>query len=135
MAGETVLPIQECPDDWQTITVSCQSDSSGYISNNQVLHYCERATIVDAAFVRMTVGDDDATWTLEKCTDGTAPASGTDLSSALTHATSLHNKTSTFTLVETENIVPAGSAITLKCTGTSTARFVTVVLRVRTTVR
>ena len=135
MAGETALPIQETPDHWQTITVSCQSDSSGYIANNQVLHYCERDTIIDAAFVRMTVGDDDATWTLEKCTDGTAPASGTDLSSALTHATSLNNKTSTFTLVETENIVPAGSAITLKCTGTSTARFVTVVLRVRTTVR
>ena len=136
MAGEIALPIQECPDDIaNTISVIAQSDASGFISNNQVLHYCERETIVDACFVRMTVGDDDATWTLEKCTDGTAPASGTDMSSALTHATSKNNQTSTFTLVETENIVPAGSAITMKCTGTSTARFVMFTLRLRTRIR
>ena len=135
MAGETVLPVQECPDDFQTTTISCQSDADGFISNNQVLHYCERDTIVDAAFIRMTVGDDDATWCLEQCTDGTAPGSGTDMSNTLTHATAKNNEVSTFTITETANLVPTGSAITLKCTGTSTARFVTVTLRVRTRIR
>ncbi len=135
MAGEVVLPIQECPDDFQTISVVLQSDGSGEVSNNQTIHYCERDTIVDAAFIRFALGDDDATWTLEKCPDGTAVASGVDLSNAVTHATALNNKVSTFTIVETANIVEAGSAITVKCTGTSTAKLGVVTLRVRTRVR
>ena len=121
MAGENPLPIQECPDDWQTITISCQPDADGFISNNQVLHYCERDTVVDAAFIRMTVGDNDATWTLEQCTNGTAPASGTDMSTALTHALSLNNQVSSICLDV--------------ATAASTAFRCNVTLRVRTRIR
>ncbi|MBV70958.1 MAG: hypothetical protein CMH52_06360 [Myxococcales bacterium] len=134
MAGTPALEVKSFPDVFQYISVICRTDGSGNVANNQILHYCEQETVVDAAFIRMAVGDDDATFTLEKCTDGTATASGTDMSAALTHATSLNNKKSTFALIATENIVPADSAITLKVTGTSTATTVMVTLRIRTRV-
>lgn len=135
MAGETVLPVQEYPDICGTLVVVPFHDGSGNFANNQVIFYAERDTVLDGATVRMNQGDDDATFTLTVCADGTAPGSGTACSNALTHATSLNNKVSTWTITETENLIPAGSALCVNVTGTSTAIGAAITLRLRSTVR
>ena len=142
MAGTPSLVIEtdgtnhSFPDVFQYISIACRTDGSGNVSANQLIHYCDQNTVVDAAYIRMSLGDDDATWTLEKCTDGTAVGSGVDMSNAITYTKSgggaLTNKTQTWTLVADQNIVDAGSAISLKVTGTSTATTVLVTLRIRT---
>tara|TARA_R100000234_G_scaffold8430_2_gene5213 strand:- start:762 stop:1169 length:408 start_codon:yes stop_codon:yes gene_type:complete len=135
MAGETAVPVQEYPDICDTIVVIPGHDGDGVVSNNQALFYAERDTVLDGAAMRATVGDDDATFTLEVCADGTAPGSGTDCTNALTHATSNNNKALSWTITETENLIPAGSALCMHVGGTSTARLMCIVLRLRTKIR
>ena len=135
MAGETVLPVQECPD-LVTHYVSCipQGDGSGNMSNDQILFYCERDTIVDAGFIRAEEGDADASYQLKASASGTAAGSGTAISDALVALVSATTKT--WTITETANLVPAGSSICLDvATAASTAFRCNVTLRVRTRVR
>tara|TARA_Y100001938_G_scaffold67605_2_gene93788 strand:- start:1105 stop:1506 length:402 start_codon:yes stop_codon:yes gene_type:complete len=133
MAGEVVLPIQECPDMiCHTVTV-CLSATGGDVVDDHYVFYCERDTIVDAATVMFVTNDADATLKLTTAATGTI-ASGTDMTSALaisgTAGTPVH-----FTMTETANLVPAGNWIGLEITNTSTAEQVTVQMRVRTRVR
>jgi hypothetical protein len=135
MAGESVLPVQECPD-LVTHYVSCipQGDGSGNMSNDQVVFYCERDTVLDAAFIRAEEGDADASYQLKACASATAAGSGTAMTDALVALVSATTKT--WTITETANICPAGSSICLDvATAASTAFRCNVTLRVRTRVK
>jgi hypothetical protein len=132
MAGETSLPIQETPDHWQTIVVSC-SGTGGDFVDDQYLFYAERDTVVDAAHAIWGTADADATLKLTTAASGTV-ADGTDMTSALAMSGSAGTPAA-FTITETANLVPAGNWVGIEITGTSTAEEVTVQLRIRTTIR
>ena len=135
MAGEAPLPVQECPDlVCHYISVICQGDGSGNVSNDQLLFYCERDTIVEAAWIRAEEGDADASYQLKASNTGTAAGSGTAISDALVALVSATTKT--WTITETANLVPAGYSICLDvATAASTAFRCNVTLRVRTRIR
>ena len=137
MAGESVLPITECPDQIGTLAIIPGHGLDGVVDGHQTLFYAERDTILDAAFIRSIVGDDDVEWTLQVCADGVAPGSGTDVSDSMaTLTTANNNKVQQWTIVETANLIPAGSALVLEeGAGTSTARHMVIMLRIRTRVR
>lgn len=129
MPGEKPLPIDVTPDFLQTITLNFNS----VVGTDQALFFCERDTVVDKATLLFTTGDSDDTYSLRHCTSGTAPGSGvlfTDVVTAVVANTPKH-----FTLVETTNIVPAGSFIALDLAqvgGGSTAKEGIIQLRIRT---
>lgn len=129
MPGEKPLPIDVTPDFLQTITLNFNS----VVGTDQALFFCERDTVVDKATLLFTTGDDGDTYSLRHCTPTTAPGSGvlfTDVVTAVVANTPKH-----FTLVETTNIVPAGSFIALDLTqagGSSTAKEGIIQLRIRT---
>ena len=135
MAGEAPLPIQECPDlVCHYVSVLAQGDGSGNVSNDQLLFYCERDTIVEAAWIRAEEGDADASYQLKASASGTAAGSGTAISDALVALVSATTKE--WTMTTTANIVPAGSLVCLDiATAASTAFRTNITLRIRTRIR
>ena len=135
MAGENALPITECPDlVCHYVSVICQGDGSGNVSNDQLLFYCERDTIVEAGWIRAEEGDADASYQLKASASGTAAGSGTAISDALVALVTATTKE--WTMTTTANIVPAGSHICLDiATAASTAFRTNITLRLRTRIR
>ena len=129
MPGEKPLPIDVTPECMQTVVLNFNSA----VGTDQALFFCERDTVIDKASLVFTTGDGDDTYALRHCTSGTAPGSGvlfTDVVTAVVANTPKH-----FTLVETTNIVPAGSFVALDLTqggGSSTAKEGIIQLRIRT---
>ena len=129
MPGEKPLPIDVTPDFMQTVVLNFNSA----VGTDQALFFCERDTVIDRATLVFTTGDSDDTYALRHCTPTTAPGSGvlfTDVVTAVVANTPKH-----FTLVETTNIVPAGSFFALDLTqggGSSTAKEGIIQLRIRT---
>ena len=138
MAGETVLPTQEFPDVFQYVSVTLKADTEDVTGTlDSYVMYCEKDTVVDAAYFSITTVDasNDATYQLQACASGTGPeASGTAFTNAATSGATA-DATIAWTITETANIVPAGSRICLKVAGTSDVEGMNITLRIRTRVR
>tara|TARA_R110001592_G_scaffold114195_1_gene313804 strand:+ start:217 stop:660 length:444 start_codon:yes stop_codon:yes gene_type:complete len=145
MAGQTPLLIEasgrnhSVPDHFQDIVVqlSTKADTPADVDDS-VLFYAERDTVVDSAFIVTTKEDADQTFQLKRITvvSGSAQdpdSAGTALSNAQVLAAAYTPYT--FTLVETENLIPAGSMVAINIEGTGSAEMeVTVQMRIRTRV-
>jgi len=148
MAGQNFQLTDTMPDIFQYVTVTLGADTvdqTGIL--DAYIMYCDKTTVVDAAFLSFTEkdGSNDATFLLHYVpsglqeTAGTTPVgpegSGTSLCSApvtsgTTDAASVEFPISTLT-----NIVPAGNRIALKITGTSNIEGVNVTIRISTRLR
>lgn len=126
MAGSTPIESTELPDFHQIIPITL----NGVVDSDVHLLYAERDLVLESAWIVCGVNDSDATLTLKKNSSG-AIAAGTAVSSART-INSLAGTPLQFSLVATENIIPAGSWLGIDITGTSTAADCSVTLRVRT---
>jgi len=149
MAGETALPSSECPDIFQYISVTLKADTEdATIGLDHYILYCEKDTIVDAAWFSFTTADagDDARFMLAYVPSGTGPESAS--ATAITNNTVMGgtaDATVAWTITETANLVPAGNRIVLQIAdvsgaGTSSAVASTlegcnVTMRIRTRVR
>jgi len=141
MAGQIPLLIESngrnhsVPDHFQDIVVqlSTKADTPADVDDS-VLFYAERDTVVDAAFIVTTKEDSDQTFQLKRITSTQDPdGAGTALSNAQVLAAAYTPYT--FTLVETENLIPAGSMVAINIEGAGTAEMeVTVQMRIRTRV-
>tara|TARA_Y100001938_G_scaffold129618_1_gene184730 strand:+ start:215 stop:631 length:417 start_codon:yes stop_codon:yes gene_type:complete len=138
MAGETALPSSECPDIFQYISVTLKADTEDLTGTlDSYIMYCEKDTIVDAAWLSITTVDasNDATFTLQYVPSGTGPeASGTAFTNAATSGATA-DATVAWTITETANLVPAGNRIALVVAGTSDVEGINVTMRIRTRVR
>jgi hypothetical protein len=136
MPGENPLPIESAIDHQQDLSFTLPIATG--LGTDALLHYCERETVVDAASIGCITGDDDCDMTLKYCpvnqTTGaiTVVGSGTAISDALKITTSEDPKREVFTLVTTENVIPAGSYIALDGDAGSTAVSGNIHLRIRT---
>jgi hypothetical protein len=139
MAGETVLPIQECPDlVAHTIVIPIPDsvwDDGAASAEGAFLFYAERDTVVDAAHFICNVTDASGDVTLNTAATGVASA-GTAISSVLTPGTA--GTPQAFTLTETANLIPAGNWIGVEHDGDADTADITgamVQLRLRTIIR
>ena len=139
MAGENVLPIQECPDMiCHTIVVPVPDsvwDNGAAAAEGAYLFYCERDTIVDAAHFLCNVTDASGDITLNTGSTGVASA-GSAISSVLTPTAA--GVVGTFTMTETANLIPAGNWIGVEHDGDADSEDMTGVmiqLRLRTRIR
>ena len=130
MPGETPIPVETFPDVLQYISVNLGQDGSGNAAADQPIFHCERNPVVDAAFIRCSTADADATITLKHFTTG-AVGSGTAFSSAAALSATA-GTVIPVTITNTANVIPAGDAIGVDFTNTSTAAGVNVTLRIRT---
>ena len=139
MAGETPLPIQECPDLYaHTVVIPIPDsvwDDGAAAAEGAFLFYAERDTIVDAAHFICNVTDASGDITLNTAATGVASA-GSAISSTLTPGTA--GTPQAFTITETANLIPAGNWIGVEHDGDADAADITgamVQLRLRTCVR
>tara|TARA_R100000388_G_scaffold94612_1_gene82415 strand:- start:2716 stop:3135 length:420 start_codon:yes stop_codon:yes gene_type:complete len=136
MPGENPLPIGVAVDHQQDLSFALPITSG--LGTDNLLHFCERETVVDAASIGCITGDDDCAMTLKYCPVNTstgaitAVGSGTAFTDALTITTSEDPKREEFTLITTENVIPANSYIALDGSATSTAVSGNIHLRIRT---
>ena len=137
MAGENVLPIQECPDMIaHTVVLNVPDaafDNTAY--DGAYLFYCERDTIVDAAHFLCAVTDASGDATLTTAATGT-PGAGSAISSVLTPGTA--GTPQAFTLTETANLIPAGNWIAIEVDNDADTEDVVgamIQLRLRTRIR
>ena len=130
MPGEKPLPIDVTPDFMQTVVLNFNS----VVGTDQALFFCERDTVIDRATLLFTTGDTNDTYSLRHCTtSGTpqAPSAGTLFTDVVTGVTA--NTPKHFTLVDTANVVPAGSYIALDIAATTAAAKEGIIqLRIRT---
>lgn len=133
MPGENPLPIDCQVDHQQDIIASMNFQSE---LEDSFVYFCERETVVDFACIGVDIGDADAAFTLKHCAvaaDGsiTAADSGTAFTDALTFATGDAPEKKEFTMITTQNVIPANSYIALSASASSTASGV-LQLRIRT---
>lgn len=133
MPGENPLPIDVAVDHQQDIVCSFNIASS---LSDAFVYFCERETVVDFACIGVDVGDADAAFTLKHCAvaaDGsiTAADSGTAFTDALTFATGDAPEKKEFTMITTQNVIPANSYIAISASAASTGSGV-LQLRIRT---
>ena len=111
MPGENPLPIDVAVDHQQDLSFTFPIQTG--LGTDTLLHFCERETVVDAASIGCITGDDDCAMTLKYCTVNTstgvitAVGSGTAFTDALTITTSEAPKREVFTMITTENVIPA----------------------------
>tara|TARA_Y100000310_G_scaffold282083_1_gene303072 strand:- start:4693 stop:5100 length:408 start_codon:yes stop_codon:yes gene_type:complete len=135
MAGENALPISECPD--SICSVMCKTFDAGTTTDNTgPWFYCERDTIIDAAFAVSNDADADLTFDVKHAPSGTAVASATSVLSAVMAVTTA-DTTVTGSLTTTTNLVPAGSWVFIVVAGTAddTTAVASVQVRCRTRIR
>lgn len=144
MAGESVIDVSQYPDAFQYMSVTLGADTVDTTGTlDAYIMYCDRETIVDAAFLSFTTVDasNDATFQLQyvpsglQDTAGVTPVgpegSGTAMTSTTTSGATADASVQ-FTMTETANIVPAGNRIALKVAGTSDIEGVNITIRFRT---
>lgn len=135
MAGSPTLTEKSFPDVFQYVSVTLGADTVDTTGTlDAYIMYCESDTVVDAAFMSFTTVDtsNDATFALQAVPQGTGPeGSGTAFTNSPTTGATA-DSTVTFTITETANIIPAGSRIALKVSGTSNVEGVNITLRIRT---
>lgn len=142
MAGYTPLLIESdgrnhsVPDHFQDIVISVgglQVEGNPGTNDDIVLFYAERDTVIDSAFVIPTSSDADQTFTLKRITSGQDPNSaGTAITNTILAATLYQPET--FTVVATENLIPAGSMVGLNIVNNRTDGHITIQMRIRTRV-
>jgi hypothetical protein len=137
MAGETVLPIQECPD----LICSYITKSWGTSDNtleDRIMFYCERDTIVDSFHAGCNQADTGAAVVLTAAPvadDNTITfGSAVAISSSVSIATG--DTLNAGTMTETANLVPAGYIIYIDATNLDDANAdIHVQMRIRTRIR
>ena len=143
--GEKTIDVSQYPDAFQYVSVTLGADTVDTTDTlDAYIMYCDRDTVVDAAFLSFTTvdGSNDATFQLQyvpsglQDTVGDTPLgpesdSGTAITSTTTSGTTADASVA-FTITETANVVPAGNRIALKVAGTSDIEGVNVTLRIRT---
>tara|TARA_R100001510_G_C7650572_1_gene208101 strand:- start:1827 stop:2237 length:411 start_codon:yes stop_codon:yes gene_type:complete len=133
MPGENPLPIDVQVDFQQDVIASLNISTE---LEDAFIYFCERETVVDFACIGADIGDVDATFTLKHCAvaaDGsiTAADSGTAFTDALAFATTDVPEKKEFTMITTQNVIPANSYIALSASAASSASGV-LQLRLRT---
>jgi len=137
------MPIQECPDILGYDSTFFQASAIPATTLSTPLLYCERDTILEAAFGVITgalsVTTPDSLCTLEYLPDLTAPASSVAITSAVNTDTATLDTTLTFPLlvdaagVPTANIIPANSILLAKFDRVPTSLdAMTIMIRTRT---
>ena len=126
MAGSTPIETTELPDFHQILPITL----NGVVDSDVHLFYAERDTVLESAWVVCGTNDADATFTLKKASSGNI-TSGTAVSAARSISATAGTPLQ-FSIVATENLIPAGSWVGIDITGTSTAADCSVTLRVRT---
>ena len=142
--GEKTIDATQYPDAFQYVSVTLGADTVDTTQSlDAYIMYCDRATVVDAAFISFTTVDasNDATFQLHyvpsglQDTAGDTPVgpegSGTAITSTTTSGATA-DASIAFTMTETANVVPAGTRIALKVAGTSDIEGVNIPLRIRT---
>lgn len=131
MAGENLLPVEECPDNicdiicWQINDVTDIGEDGDTF--DFILFYAERDTIIDSAFYFAGDGD-GANGTVKLKVDST------DMTNAL-NAVVPALIPYEFTIDRNENLVPAGSVVSLVCARNNASNFNVIQLRIRTRMR
>ena len=123
------------PDVFQYVSVTLSGDTEDLTqAKSSYIMYCEVDTVVDAAYLTFSDidGSNDATFRLDSLAAGTPPVTGGTAITDAVKTGATNASTTTWTVDETANIVPAGNRIGLKVTGTSTAEGINVTLRIRT---
>tara|TARA_S200002703_G_scaffold107923_2_gene93772 strand:- start:331 stop:777 length:447 start_codon:yes stop_codon:yes gene_type:complete len=142
--GENILDVTQYPDAFQYVSVTLGADTVDTTGTlDAYVMYCDRDTVVDAAFLSFTTvdGSNDATFQLQyvpsglQDTAGVTPVgpegSGTAITSTTTSGATA-DASIAFTITETANVVPAGNRIALKVANTSDIEGVNITLRIRT---
>lgn len=142
--GEKTIDVSQYPDAFQYVSVTLGADTVDTTGTlDAYVMYCDRDTVVDAAFLSFTTVDasNDATFQLQyvpsglQDTAGVTPVgpegSGTAITSSTTSGATA-DASIAFTITETANVVPAGNRIALLVGGTSDIEGVNITLRIRT---
>ena len=120
MAGESILPVEQYPDDFRVINYFVHDASAA----DELLFYCDRNMVVDAITVSVaTAGAAGSTVTLKAVAPSTAPtAANIAAGTAITNAVALSATGAVSgTIVNTENALPAGTHLGLDYSGTVSA--------------
>lgn len=131
MPGETLVPVEQYPDDFQTISFSVDPGTGQYVP----LFLADRDLLVDKAWVRFETANGSAlTGNLAKVADGVATSTNTDITT--TNEVNFNTAATTkvaMTVSTTENLIPAGYLVILEfnTTAASGLGIVTVQIRVR----
>lgn len=131
MAGSIPVDVTNYPDDFQTLVKHFPSGTTS--DSNGPLFYCERDTVIDAAFAASEDADANLTFTIKHAPSGTVVASATAITNAM--AVTDADTIVTGTIDTTTNFVPAGSIVHVVVGGaaddTSAHSFVQVRFRTR----
>lgn len=135
MAGEPLLPIQECPDlisETLCFVVTEGTSLVPYDGKLMPFFYAERDTVLDAASSSWGFADTDGGTLTIKRYDGTTY---TNMSTAL-DAEQAIDTSWPYTIIETANIIPAGSLLGVVWdAGDLNLKYVTFQMRIRTRIR
>jgi hypothetical protein len=129
MAGETTLPAQYYPDDFQMLTYAL--NNFGALAVDTPWFYCDRNIIIDEVIVGVSTagtGGSSPTVSISKTTGGTAATPALPLASlvvisstvslAATGTTVMTTDSATKFLDKTTNFVDAGNWVAFDLTGT-----------------
>lgn len=131
MAGESLLPVRETPD-YIGSTVSVYINDISVVATTKLpFLYCERDTIVDAAFCWWFDATASPSYLALEQEDGTNITDQIDTRPGVNPVQIVYP----FTIVETENLVPAGNFIMIETTDVEDSDYMIIQMRIRTRVR
>ncbi len=107
MAGSIPVEVSQYPDDFQTLVKHFPSGTTS--DNTGPLFYCERDTVIDAAFASSEDADSDLTFTIKHAPSETVVGSATAITDAM--AVTVADKIVTGVINTDTNFVPAGSIV------------------------
>ena len=115
MAGVSTIDASLYPDHFQILTKHFPSGTTS--DNNGPFFYCERDTVIDAAFAASEDADADLTFTIKHAPSGTVVASATAITNAM--AVTAADTIVEGTIDTANNLVPAGSIVHIVVGGTA----------------
>ena len=115
MAGENTIDVSQYPDHFQILTKSFPGGTA--TDNTGPWFYCERDTVIDAAFAISEDADANLTFTLKHAPSGTVVGSATAITNAM--AVTAADTVVTGTIDTANNLVPADSIVHVVVAGTA----------------
>lgn len=115
MAGTNTVDVSQYPDHFQILTKHFPSGSTS--DANGPFFYCERDTVIDAAFAASEDADANLTFTVKHAPSGTVVGSATAITNAM--AVTAADTIVTGTIDTANNFVPAGSIVHVVVGGTA----------------
>ena len=115
MPGTNTIDVSHYPDHFQILTKHFPSGTSS--DSNGPFFYCERDTVIDAAFASSEDADADLTFTIKHAPSGTVVGSATAITNAM--AVTAADTIVTGTIDTDNNFVPAESIVHVVVGGTA----------------